>query len=140
MKKPLVLSLALTSGILAAWYWQQGGLSLPDGARVIAEGALRKAAPEGPASPADQAEAAAEAVIAAANSAAPAGDAPAPENAMAPPPTAAFVDIGKMRDIVESSQSMAPEVKADILRLLDASALDPARLDEALVKYRAALQ
>lgn len=56
------------------------------------------------------------------------------------PAAPAFVDVEKMRDVVESSPSMPAEVKAEILQLLDAAALDPAKLDEALVRYRAALQ
>ena len=63
---------------------------------------------------------------------------PAPD--AAPDAAPAFVDIEKMRDVVETSRSMSDQTKAEILQLLDAAALDPSKLDAALVKYRAALQ
>lgn len=164
MPKALVLIAVLAAAVAAGWYWQhRGALSAPAG-NMLAQSpdpspplpldspATAAPAPTG-SDAANQAEAAAEAAIAAAEAAiaaadraaagiAGATDSAAQGTAAADPAEAApaFVDVEKMRDIVETSQSMPAEVKAEILQLLDAAAIDPSQLDAALVKYRAALQ
>lgn len=134
MPKALVLIAVLAAAVAAGWYWQQRGAPAAPASDVLAQTA--GSSPQD-SDAANQTEAAAEAVIAAAGSAPATQDAEQADPAEAAP---AFVDVEKMRDIVETSQSMPAEVKAEILQLLDAAAIDPSQLDAALVKYRAALQ
>lgn len=110
-------------------------------ADVAAEAVTAAPDSENGSAAAKQAQIAAEAAIAAADRAAATQTAEQAATQVIPAePAPAFVDVGKMRDIVENSSSMSAEVKVEILQLLDAAALDPTRLDDALVKYRAALQ
>lgn len=141
MPKALVLIAVLAAAVAAGWYWQHRGAPAARPSDVLAQ-TTADTAGNSPrdSDAANRAEAAAEEVIAAAGSA-PAATAAQDAEQGDPVETApAFVDVEKMRDIVETSQTMPAEVKAEILQLLDAAAIDPSKLDAALVKYRAALQ